>query len=151
MVIIGDGTEKNSLLQLSAELGLSDHIHFFGAVDQRTVSSCLVAADAFLSLYDLSNLGNPIMEAMMCGKPIITLDVGDTKELITNGENGILLLVDELEKLPEIMCKVIEDKFFSNLIAAGALATARNEFWSWEERISKEIIKVDLLLNKHFN
>lgn len=106
----------------------------------------MIAADAFLSFYDLSNVGNPLMEAMMCGKPIITLDVGDTKELIKNNENGILLPVNKLQDIPDKMIKIIEDKNFAFKIASGALKTAQSEFWSWEERISVEISKVELLL-----
>jgi len=106
----------------------------------------MVAADTFLSFYDLSNVGNPLMEAMMSGKPIITLDVGDTGELIKNNENGILFPMDQLDKIPEMMMKIIENKDFTDKIAANALQTAKSEFWTWDERIAVEISKVESLL-----
>ena len=90
------------------------------------------------------------MESMMCGKPLITLDVGDTGKIIKNGINGVLLSQNDFDKIPNAMCKVIEDVEFSNKIANGALNFARNNFWSWDERISSEIRKVELLIKKPF-
>jgi len=150
LVIIGDGAEKENLMELSARLELNDKIIFKGSIEQNLISNYMVAADVFLSFYDLSNVGNPLMEAMMCGKPIITLDVGDTGELIKNNENGILLPKDDLEKIPEMMSLLIENKNLANKIACGARRTAYNEFWTWEERISAEIAKVETLFNKSF-
>lgn len=148
LVILGDGDARNSLMLLVEKLGLNGKVYFKGAVEQKIVSNYMVAADVFLSLYDLSNVGNPLMEAMMCGKPIITLDVGDTKKLITNNENGILLSVNKLNEIPKMMIKVMENKSFANKISAGALKTAHDRFWSWEERIAAEIKKTESLLNQ---
>ena len=150
LVIIGDGDEKNDLIKLTIKLGLDKKVYFLGAVEQNIVSSYMVAADAFLSFYDFSNVGNPLMESMMCGKPLITLDVGDTGKIIKNGINGVLLSQNDFDKIPNAMCKVIEDVEFSNKIANGALNFARNNFWSWDERISSEIRKVELLIKKPF-
>jgi glycosyltransferase involved in cell wall biosynthesis len=87
------------------------------------------------------------MEAMMCGKSIITLDVGETSDLIKNNKNGILLSLNDLDKIPEMMFKIITDIDFSKRIGIEALSTAHLEFWSWEDRISAEIRKVYALFD----
>ena len=76
---------------LARELGVADAVRFEGAVPQADVLRYLWAADAFLSSNDLSNVGNPLLEAMACGKPIVTIDNGATGDLIRDGETGILL------------------------------------------------------------
>ena len=48
-------------------------------------------------------MGNPLLEAMMAGKCIVTLNNGDTSQFIKNNENGILLEYDQLSKLPEVI------------------------------------------------
>jgi len=73
------------------ENALSDAVRFEGAVPQEEVRRYLWAADVFLSLNELSNVGNPLLEAMACGKAIVTLDAGDTNELIHDAETGVLL------------------------------------------------------------
>jgi len=147
LVILGDGDEKNDLMKLTENLNIVDKVKFTGAVEQKKISEYMIAADVFLSFYDLSNVGNPLMEAMMCGKPIITLDIGDTKKLIKNNENGILLSMNNLHQIPEKMIKVFEDKKFADKISSGALEYAHKEFWSWEERISAAVLKVESLLS----
>ena len=40
---------------------------------------------------NISSLSNPVYEAMSCGKCVIALDRGDTRKLIKDGENGIVI------------------------------------------------------------
>lgn len=144
--IIGDGIEMKNLVNLTQQLGLSEKVFFTGSINQLEVSKYMIACDAFLSFYDLSNVGNPLLEAMMCEKPIITLDNGDTGKLIKDKINGILISPNELNKIPEMMNLLIEDKEFSYKISKGAKNTADTEFWSWEERIHSELSVVEKLL-----
>ncbi len=88
LIILGDGEETANLERLARELGVADAVRFEGAVPQEDVRRYLWAADVFLSLNDLSNVGNPLLEAMACAKPIVTLDNGATGELIRDGETG---------------------------------------------------------------
>jgi glycosyltransferase involved in cell wall biosynthesis len=147
LLVLGDGAEKDNLMSLTKNLGLLNSIHFLGAIEQSLVKTYIIASDAFLSFYDLSNVGNPLMEAMMCGKSIITLDVGETSDLIKNNKNGILLSLNDLDKIPEMMGKLITDIDFSKRIGIEALNTAHLEFWNWDDRISAEIRKVDALFD----
>ncbi len=146
LVIVGDGEAKVELVELVRELGIENRVEFVGAVAQDQVSKYMIAADVFLSFYDLSNVGNPLMEAMMCGKPILTLDVGDTGELIVNGKNGILLSPDKLDDIPIYMANIIRDTQLFERLSKGAFESARTEFWSWEERIDAEVKEVGSLV-----
>lgn len=142
LIIVGDGPERQRLESIAKEKEIQDKVLFVGAVEQRLIKDYLFSADIFLSYYDLSNLGNPIMEAMMAGLPIITIDVGDTKELIRHNENGLLIPADRLEVIPEYMIELIRDKQLSARLANEALQTAKKEFWDWNARIKAEIEEV---------
>lgn len=147
LFIIGDGAEMDNLKTLVNSLSLDDHVIFLGAIEQSLIYKYMVACDVFLSLYDLSNVGNPLMEAMMCGKPIITLDVGDTGSLIKDGHNGIMLTKETLGDLPEKMNLLIEDKSLRDMISQNAFQCANEQFWDWTERIQAEIGEVQGILN----
>jgi glycosyltransferase involved in cell wall biosynthesis len=149
LIILGDGSEKENLISLSKELNVSDSVVFLGAVEQEDVKKYLIASDVFLSFYDLSNVGNPLMEAMMCGKAIITLNNGDTGELIENDKNGILIETDKIEIIPEKMNLLIENSDFREKISKGAFETASTQFWTWDERITHEINIIDKLLERN--
>jgi len=145
LIVVGDGDEKKNLISLTEKMNLTSNVIFAGAVPQSEVKNYLDLADIFMSLYDLSNVGNPLLEAMSCGKPIITLDVGDTASLINNEENGILLGIEELDKIPVYINKILNDKDFAELLGNHAKEYAKKNFWTWKERIQAELDVVNSL------
>lgn len=149
LIIVGDGPERDRLEQLASELGVREHIRFEGALPHKEIPKYLSAADIFLSLYDLSNVGNPLLEAMMGGKCIITINNGHTGRLIRNGENGILLEYKDLPKLSEVIKDLLENDDFRNRLGEKARNFAEENFWSWEERIEAEITEVSQLIEQY--
>ncbi len=148
LVIVGDGPERKRLEQLALELGVREHVRFEGAVPHTRVPKYLAAADIFLSLYDLSNVGNPLLEAMMAGKCIVTLNNGDTGRFIRNGENGVLLEYEELPKLPEVIKELLANEELRNRLGTNARKFAEERFWSWKERLEAEIAEVSRLIEQ---
>lgn len=88
LLIVGDGPERGRLEQLAVQLGVREHVRFEGAIPHSEVPQYLAAADIFLSFYDWSNVGNPLLEAMMAGKCIVTLNSGDTGASLRTGRTG---------------------------------------------------------------
>jgi len=148
LLVVGDGRERQRLERLAMSLGISEHIRFEGAVPHKDVSKYLAAADVFLSLYDLSNVGNPLLEAMMAGKCIVTLNNGDTGRFIRNGENGILLEYEDLPKLPEVIKDLLANEDLRNRLGTNARKFAEEHFWSWQERTEAEIAEVNRLIEQ---
>lgn len=149
LIVVGDGPEMESLVNLTKSLSIDSHVTFKGAVQQEEIKGIMAGCNAFLSFYDLSNLGNPIMEAMIAGLPIITIDVGDTRELIKNNENGLLIPSDKLEFIPIFMEKLLVENKLRYKFSKAAQITAKNEFISWDERIENEIILVGNLISSN--
>ena len=147
LITVGDGPERKRLEQLAENLGVRDHVRFEGAVPHREVPKYLAAADIFLSFYDWSNVGNPLLEAMMAGKCIVTLNNGDTRQFIRNGENGILLEYEELPKASDVIKILLADDELRKRLGRNARKFAEENFWSWEERIEAEIREVSALLD----
>lgn len=148
LMVVGSGEEYDNLVNLTKEMNLMDNIIFTGAVKQEDVWEYYSCADIFLSLYDLSNVGNPLMEAMRYGKAIITLDNGDTGTIIKHNENGVLLSPNELKTVSDEILNLIKDGARRVRLGEKAFEYSKNNFWSWEERIRTEIIEVNKLLNK---
>jgi glycosyltransferase involved in cell wall biosynthesis len=148
LIILGDGEEKANLERLARELDLSDAVRFEGAVPQEEVHRYLWAADVFLSLNDLSNVGNPLLEAMACAKPIVTIDNGATGELIRDGETGLLLPSGEPESVARAVLRLAKDARLRRQVGRGARHFATAEFWTWEERLNAELEAVERLVAK---
>ena len=92
LLVVGDGEERLNLERQATSLNIGDRVRFVGAVPQAEVQRYLCAADVVLSVNELSNVGNPLLEAMFAGRCVLTLDEGDTRDLIRDGETGVALL-----------------------------------------------------------
>lgn len=124
------------------KLGISNQVVFVGVVAHDDVYEYFMISDVFLSLYDLSNMGNPLFEAMCLKKCIITLDVGDTKAIIKNNENTILLDYSEIDILNTYMEELITNEQKRMDLGINARKTAERTFTTWEKRLDIEFKKI---------
>lgn len=93
--IIGDGTEREALAQLAADLGVS--VELVGRQDRETVRTLLQAADVFVLPSLNEGMSNAVLEAMACGLPIVATDVGGSRELIR--DNGVIVPKEDPDAL----------------------------------------------------
>jgi glycosyltransferase involved in cell wall biosynthesis len=145
LLIVGDGEERERLEALARELGVIDHVRFAGAVPQDEVVRYMQASDVFLAPADLSNVGNPLLEAMACGLAIVTADAGDTGELVRDGETGRLLPDGDPAGIARAAIELARDASLRERVAAGARRYAETNFWTWDERLAAEIDEVERL------
>ena len=148
LLVVGDGEERASLERQARELGTAERVRFAGAVPQERVVDYMHAADLFLAPADLSNVGNPLLEAMTCGLPIITVDAGATGELIRDGETGRLLPTGAPEAIADAVVALAEDDEERGRLGAGARRYAESEFWTWEARLAAELDEVERLVGR---
>ena len=87
-LVIGDGHRRANLEHCAAELGLSDCTHFVGSRDD--VPELLAASD--LLALTSHNEASPvsIIEALSCGVPVVSANVGSVPEIVLEGKNGFL-------------------------------------------------------------
>ncbi|MBO5233105.1 MAG: glycosyltransferase family 4 protein [Prevotella sp.] len=142
LVIVGDGLERKNLEIMASQLGISDRISFVGSICQKDVVRYQSVADVFISMNEISSLSNAVFEAMSCGKCVIALDRGTTRDLIKDGENGIV--IKSYEELKDAIIRLLSD---SSLIARlGENAKSTISTWpSWEERVQIEIEMINSL------
>lgn len=95
---------------------------FTGKISHELVYDYLQRADVFISLYSASNLGNPLFEAMRCGKAIITVDTGTTGSVIKNEANGILLPEKSFPVCPKRYVVCCRTKMNGNVSVRGQSA-----------------------------
>ncbi len=149
LLVVGDGEERANLEQQTRVLGLQDYVRFVGAVPQEQVQRYLWAADVFVCVNELSNVGNPLLEAMRAGCCILTLDEGDTRELIEDDVTGVLLPSGEPEAIADALVALASDPTRRMRLGNAARACAEANFWSWEERIDAEVDALEALVAGH--
>lgn len=147
LIVLGDGPEMDKLVLLADKLAVLDNIDFMGAVNQLDVAKYLANADLFVSLYDLSNVGNPLLEAMCLGVPILALNSGGTESIVKNGYNGVLIGYEELTTLAAIVTSLLNDAEMRARLAINAKHFAKCNLEDWDQRMVREEGEVIRLLS----
>jgi glycosyltransferase involved in cell wall biosynthesis len=91
LVIAGDGPDRPRLDALAAELRLGERVRFLGAQQRETVLGLLAAADAEVLSSGWENFPHSVIEGLAVGTPVIATGVGGVAEIVTDGENGLLV------------------------------------------------------------
>lgn len=139
LVIVGDGEHKNNLIQLVKEKKISDKVHFLGGQGREKVAKLMATLDMFLSLYDVSNLGNPLFEAMISGQCIVTLDNGTTAEVISHDENGIMVAPENKQDLYREFEELLTNQKKRDRLKNASRKWANENLQSWPDRMEEEI------------
>ncbi|MDP1902583.1 MAG: glycosyltransferase [Rubrivivax sp.] len=85
----GDWTER--LKAQVRELGLADRVHFTGPVPPQELHRVLSAADVFVLATRNEGWANVFLEAMACGLPVVTTNVGGNAEVVCRPELGTVV------------------------------------------------------------
>jgi glycosyltransferase involved in cell wall biosynthesis len=93
--VIGGKIEKDAqfLLEMVEDLGVSDLITFPGPIDEKSKIEMLNSCGIYLQPTLFEGFGLAIAEALLCGAPVITSDVGAVNEMTggnctyVNGQN----------------------------------------------------------------
>jgi glycosyltransferase involved in cell wall biosynthesis len=139
LAIVGDGPEMPALKALATALGVLDAVRFVGHVPHAHVGRYYQHADIFLSLYDLSNVGNPLLEAMRSGRAVVALATGDTRTVVTDGVTGVLLERGEPEDVSQAIIRLADDPALRSRLGEGARCFAEASFWTWPDRMAAEL------------
>ena len=148
VVVVGDGTDRPRLEAEAARLGVTEWVRFAGPVAHSEMPVLYQVADAFGSLYDLSNAGNPLFEAMSSGLPVVTLDVGDTSDVIQDGVNGILLPEWEPKTAAARLAVALGNPASLASLGSNARSWTASRLESWPSRIGREVAIVERIASQ---
>jgi glycosyltransferase involved in cell wall biosynthesis len=90
---VGDGPLRAQLLAQARELGVADRMEFLGYRDD--IPSLLAACDLAVLPSRYEGLPISLIEAMAAGRPVVATNIGGTRELVRDGETGVLVPPDD--------------------------------------------------------
>jgi len=106
LVIAGDGPQRGDLQELAARLGLNN-VRFVGQVGHAE-RDALIAGSRFTVLpsHAYETLGKTILESYAEGRAVIASDLGSRRELVREGETGLLYRTGDVKQLAEAIAKL---------------------------------------------
>ncbi len=138
-IIGGDGEKKDEWEKYSIELGIADKVAFVGGINKDEVYFLHQKAKIFLSTYELSNMGNPLFEAMSNGCVVATLSNGTTSQLIQDFVNGIISDEQNYIENGAKICKLLNNNYLFHNVMESSLNTIKYQFQTWDKRMAAEL------------
>lgn len=125
--LFGEQDYVQKLHQQVAELGLENRVKFLGFRSDipQLMAACDLVAHTSTSP---EPFGRVIVEAMLCGKPVVAAKAGGVMELVEHGLNGFLVTPGEPEELAQVIITCLQETEITATIANNARTTASRRF-----------------------
>ena len=125
IIIVGGGYLRKKLENLSAQIGIKESVKFLGMIDNGDLIKSFNVADIFISPTLAELEGMTILEAMACGKPIITTNAKMNAARFFVKENGFLFEPRNHKDLAEKIIALLADENLRSKMANSSLALSR--------------------------
>lgn len=126
LVLAGAGPERSRLERLAADLGLTQCVHFLGAV--RNAADVLALIDIFVLPSLAEGMPLALLEAMQAGKPVVATAVGGVPEVVTSGVNGLLVARASEAELADAIGSLAHSPELRSRLGAAARETIERDF-----------------------
>ncbi len=126
LVMVGDGPERLAAEKRLKATSYSADVHFLGSND--AIEELLPGADLLLFPSDGESFGLAALEAMACGVPVIGARAGGLPEVVTDGIEGRLLPVGDVEGMATAALEILGDAALHKQMSSAARKTAVERF-----------------------
>ena len=135
LVLVGDGSEKQNLFKLVNGLKLRD-VQFMNTVEHNEIPRIMNCADVFAlcSLYE--GMPTVVLEALACGVPVVSTDVGDVHKVVHDNETGYIVRTRTIDA---IASKLIEALNYRYRLKGNCVRMAQDYSWG---KIAEQIKEV---------
>ncbi len=125
-VLVGDGSMRAKLERQASDLGLGGRVRFLG--ERRDISAVLASLDVSVLTSISESLSNAIMESMAAGLPVVAGSVGGNRELVGEGETGLLVPPDDDDGFEAAIRRLLDRPELRATFGAKAKAEAKSRF-----------------------
>ncbi len=123
LLMVGDGPDRQKAENKCRELKICDKVRFLGKQEQ--VEEVLSISDLFLIPSGSETFGLAALEAMSCGVPVVSSNIGGLPEVNTHGETGYLCELGDVECMGRYSTEILKDEKLHARMSKAARARAK--------------------------
>ncbi len=127
--VAGTGPELNQLQQLCESLNIVASVSFVGRLTPNQIASLYKSADLMLNTSLVDNSPNSIIEALACGTPVVSTNVGGIPKLVTHDLDALLSEPKDVDALTQSSLSILNSKDKRDLLKKNGLATIAKFSW----------------------
>jgi glycosyltransferase involved in cell wall biosynthesis len=109
LLLVSDGPERDMLVQLSVELGLSGRVHFVPFVGRGELSAIYRATDVFALASRQEAFGLVLAEAGYFEVPVVATAVGGVPDVVEDGVTGLCVPAEDPDALAAALRRLLAD------------------------------------------
>jgi len=128
LIIRGSGPEHDALVRLAKEQNLEGSVRIIGRRSRDEMIDLYNRADVVLCTSRADLMPFSLMEGSACGRPCVATDVGAIRDIVVDGQTGIVLHDQSVEAIGAAVCSLLEDEERRNALGAGARRRAEETF-----------------------
>ena len=141
LVIVGEGYERDRILDTIASLDAGGYIELAGRVSDDALRDLYRSAWVVTSASTREGWGMTLTEAAACGAPSVASDISGHADAIARGRSGLLGSTDA--ELSGLLTDVLTDGELRARLQAGALARAEELSWENSALANFEVLAAD--------
>jgi len=130
LTIAGSGPLATPLQNMVSGMGLDGVVRFTGKLDREAMIEAYRQADIALNPSLADNMPVSVMEALACGLPVISTNVGGIPFMLEDGKTALLVPPKAPEAMANAMLRLINDPALSEVLVRNGLDEAKKYTWS---------------------
>jgi glycosyltransferase involved in cell wall biosynthesis len=140
LTIAGRG-DYRELKTLASKLGINSYVEFLGEVSEGEKIKLLQRAWVYVTPSTREGWGLAVLESMACGTPAVGYNVTGIRDVIRNGENGVLVPYGNINALANAIVRVLMDEELRERLAENAYKWSLSFDWDTCARQLMDYIK----------
>ncbi|MCK5481684.1 MAG: glycosyltransferase family 4 protein, partial [Gammaproteobacteria bacterium] len=120
LTVCGSGPERENLMALARELEVGDAVTFTGRLDNNRIAGLYQSADVMINPSLADNMPISILEALACGVPVVSTNVGGVPYLVTHNKTALLVTPGDDKAMAEAVITILSTPALGDsLVKAG--------------------------------
>ena len=126
LLLVGDGPDRSECERLARELNIHSDVIFLGKQDG--LVEILNASDIFLMPSQSESFGLSALEAMSCGKPVVSSSVGGLPELVIHNETGYIAEIGDVDRMAKYSIELLTNERRYSIFSKNSRERSEKQF-----------------------
>ncbi|MDY6913620.1 MAG: glycosyltransferase [Planctomycetota bacterium] len=126
--LVGSGPQAATLRRLAGQLQLGRSVDFAGTLDRRQVRAAIHSWDVLVHATRAEGMSIAVLEGMATARPIVAGDVHGVRELIADGQTGLLVGESDVEALAAALRKLAAEPDLAERLGEAARDLAERHY-----------------------
>lgn len=129
--LVGQGPFAERYRKQAERMGIDDRVRFLGFVDREELIDLYRSATAFVLPSHYEGLPTVLLEAMVCGRPVVATAVSGCLDVVDDGENGLLVPPKSPDAIADAVSALLADPERRHELGRAARETVLDRY-TWE-------------------